>query len=114
MWMTGIGRLRDLAQMLRNRWHGPLDRRLAEQQQTLCELAARLEHIERRLTAVVPEVDQLLTRRLAEQTRDLQDHLHLNAASIVAQLDEQTAAQAADATELRRFSRTLPASDRAA
>lgn len=108
-----IGRLRDLAKKLRHRWHGCLERRLANQQQALTDLAARLESIERKL-ATVAGVDELLKRRLAEQMSDLQDHLQLNAASIVAQIGEQAAAQAAEAAALRPFSRNPPISEKAA
>lgn len=111
--MNCIGRLRDLAKKLRHHWHGRLETRLENQQQVLADLAARLDRIERRLTAVA-DVDEIVKRRLAEQMSDLQDHLQLNAASIVAQLGEQAAAQAADAAELRPFSRQPPCSERAA
>lgn len=111
--MGCIGRLRDLGKKLRHRWHGHLEIRLADQQEAFADLAARLESIEHKLTAL-SNLDELLKQRLAEQMSDLQDHLQFNAASIVAQIGEQAAAQAAEAGAFRPFTRKPPTSEKAA
>lgn len=113
--MTWLG-LRSLAKRLRGRWHGHLHQQILAQTNALSDISEKLERLERRLTATALElesVEQLLSRRLAEQMSDLQDHLQLNAASIVAQVSER-ATQATGAAEIRRFSRGHPGSDRAA
>lgn len=127
--------LRHLAQRLRGRWHAPLCSRLAAQSDLLTDISRKLDAVSQNLdrltleataarsergegravmeSAVIGAVEQLLSRRLAEQTRDLQAHLQLHAASIVAQVGESAAAHAdVDAANVP-FSRA-PTSARAA
>ena len=133
--MNWAKRIYRLAKKLRDRWHAPLRHGLVVQSDRLSDVSRKLDAVAKKLDtltqelsaakaeseerraamerAVIDALEQHLSRRLAEQASDLQHHLQLHAASIVAHVSESAAAHGeADATILP-FSRA-PMSARAA
>lgn len=93
----------------------------AAQERQIEEVTARLNAIQsespRRHAeikkALIDSIEEVLSRRLTEQARDMQDYLQLHAASIVAQVSENATAQCDADVATLPFSRT-PAAARAA
>jgi len=110
--MNWLDPLRALARTVRNRWHGQLHRQMVAQAERLDGALGKLEQLDHRLSATFAEVErlravaddasrvaasraavsgsllesveQLLARRLAEQTSDLQDDAQRHAAVMAA------------------------------